>query len=127
MVSFDASMATDFTRLLAERADELRAALRTVDNVRGPSEEAPVQAGEVVDLKDLADEQTQANLDNAKSARALRELEMVLAAQRRMRNHTFGRCIDCDDPIDLRRLKAMPASPYCTACQTVHERVSSMA
>src|SRR4051812_18195831 len=47
---------------------------------------------------------------------AQRELELCAMLQ----ELTYGLCLDCREPIDLRRLSAMPATPYCASCQSPH-------
>lgn len=32
------------------------------------------------------------------------------------------RCLDCHDPIDLRRIDASPGAVRCTECQQYHEK-----
>jgi len=52
------------------------------------------------------------NLEN-KSTR-LREAR---AALRRIDSGTFGLCVECDEPISVRRLNALPAAALCIRCQ----------
>jgi hypothetical protein len=40
----------------------------------------------------------------------------------RIANGSFGRCMECGEPIDLLRLAAVPTSAYCTACQSLREQ-----
>lgn len=47
-----------------------------------------------------------------------KELEQVRAALRRIDNGTFGRCAVDGGPIEEKRLKAIPWTPYCLK----HER-----
>ncbi len=46
----------------------------------------------------------------------------MVAALRRVDEGSYGLCLDCGEPIDERRLAALPATPFCTACQAIHER-----
>ena len=69
----------------------------------------------------MAVEETQSVVEEAKADHALEELERVVAARKRLADQTYGECLDCGEPIDLRRLMAMPATPFCTACQDIHE------
>jgi len=62
-----------------------------------------------------------AELDIAGLRHALRELSDVDAALARMRGGTYGRCVDCDEPIAPARLAAYPTAPRCIECQEVHE------
>lgn len=52
-------------------------------------------------------------------AGALRELER---ARERIRDGTFGYCIDCDDDIAFARLKSYPTATRCILCQEKRER-----
>ena len=119
MSSYDSSLAQRFLQLLAQREAELRSILRTTGELA--EEAAGVQPGEVMDFKDLAIEQTRAVLDDAQAEHAAQELEQLMAARRRIEGSSYGQCLDCGEPIDLRRLTALPATPYCTACQANHE------
>jgi DnaK suppressor protein len=113
------TLAPRFSQLLAEREAELRSILRTTGEV---AVQAPdTQAREVLDFKDMAVEESQSVVDEAKADHALEELEHVLAARRRLADQSYGECLDCGEPIDLRRLMALPATPFCTACQDIHE------
>jgi DnaK suppressor protein len=113
------TLAPRFSKLLAQREAELRSVLLPTSEV---AVQAPdVQAREVLDFKDIAVEESQSVVDEAKADHALEELEQVLAARRRLADQSYGECLDCGEPIDLRRLMAMPATRFCTACQDIHE------
>jgi DnaK suppressor protein len=114
MDTYDNTMAVHFRGTLLERADELGRLLH--HEWTGHS-----GCGEVGDFKDVAVEETLATLDEAQAAHAAGELEQVRAALRRIADHSYGQCVDCGDPIDLRRLRTMPATAYCISCQAVHE------
>jgi DnaK suppressor protein len=119
MDTYNTAMAPRFAELLASREAELRAALA---GDGGHELQAPeAQAREVVDFKDMAVEETQAVVDEAKAEQAAEELELVVAARRRLADQTYGECLDCGEPIDVRRLFAMPGTRYCAACQQIHE------
>ena len=76
-----------------------------------------------------------ASADPADRARSLAERELavrdlnrenallrkVTGALREIEEGTFGRCAACDREIPLSRLKAVPWSPYCVACQEAAE------
>ena len=103
METYDRTLSSRFAQLLAQREAELRAILRATGDVAEHTSD--VSKGEVVDFKDMAIEETQAVVEHAKAGHAAEELEQMIAARR-----------------DLRRLTALPATPYCTACQAIHER-----
>lgn len=125
METYDSSLAPRFSQLLAQREAELRALLHAT----GDFAEAAVEAGphEVVDFKDVATEQTRATVDETMAQHAEQELEQVLAARRRLDDHSYGNCLDCGEAIDLRRLTSLPAAPFCTACQAIHEHERPLA
>jgi DnaK suppressor protein len=125
MQIFDAHLTQRFHKILVQREAELRA----IVGASAEYADADAHAGshEVVDFKDMASEQTLAVVDDAKVDHSARELELVPAARRRLLDGSYGICLDCGDPIDLRRLTALPATPFCTACQSVHEHGASLA
>jgi len=105
---------------LHERQAELQAQLQAASGA-AVAEEA---AGEVLDFKDVAAEDARALIDDAAQAHAALELEQVAGALRRVDAGSYGQCEDCGETIDERRLQAMPATPFCTACQALRERPS---
>lgn len=113
--AYDPALENHFTQVLARREQELLALLR------GEAPDQLNQRHDVTDFKDMAAEQTAATVDDVKAGHLAHELEQVLAARRRLQDHSYGLCLDCGEPIDRRRLEALPATPYCTACQSVHE------
>lgn len=120
MDTYDRTHAPTFAKLLAQREAELRAVLRATGDLAEHSSD--VSEGEVVDFKDMAVEESQAVVEQAKAGQAADELEQVITARRRLADGSYGECLDCGDEIDLRRLRALPATPYCTACQAIHEQ-----
>ena len=120
MKTFDSSLAPRFSQLLAQREAELRAILRSTDEIPGAAGEA--DAHDVTDFKEMASEESLSVVDEAQAMHAAVELEQVLSAQQRLGDQRYGRCLDCDKAIDLRRLEALPATPCCTACQAIREQ-----
>lgn len=60
-------------------------------------------------------------LDEAEIGRDLKELRAVGAALRRIREGSYGFCVDCERPIDFERLQAQPAAARCMECQRSYE------
>lgn len=77
---------------------------------------------DLADFKDVAAEETRAVVDEVALSHAAAELEQVVAALRRVEDGSYGECQDCGETIDERRLRALPATPFCTACQALQER-----
>ena len=116
MKTYHSGLAAEYDQLLAQREVELCAVLRA-------REEQAMNSGQdgVSDFKDLASRESQESVDEVQAEHAAHELEQVIAARRRVQELNYGLCQDCGEPIDLRRLSAMPATPYCTSCQSRHE------
>jgi DnaK suppressor protein len=107
------------TAKLRLRAAELSALLQ---QHAGAAVLATDNPPEVLDFKDAAAGDRQAIIDEAALASATSELQRIVAALRRLGDGSYGECQDCGEPIDERRLFALPATPFCTACQAIHER-----
>jgi len=112
------SLSRQMSRTLQQRKAELRALLQEAAGANIAGDNPP----EVLDFKDVAAEETRAVVDEAAYAHAAEELSQVVAALRRVEDGSYGSCEDCGEAIDERRLRALPATPFCTACQTIHER-----
>ena len=52
-------------------------------------------------------------------------LKKVQAAIVRITDGTFGVCLNCEEPISEKRLKALPWAAYCLACQEQIDRECS--
>jgi DnaK suppressor protein len=60
------------------------------------------------------------------STRKRHALRNIEAALKRIKEGTFGRCMSCGGDILIARLRAMPFSAYCRACQENFEREQSV-
>src|SRR5215203_3769446 len=49
-------------------------------------------------------------------------LRNVRAALRRIEDGSFGTCVHCEEEISLKRINAVPWTPYCIACQEQADR-----
>lgn len=54
--------------------------------------------------------------------RHVRELRDIEATFRRIKDVTYGECVDCGDSISFARLQAYPTAKRCLGCQEKHER-----
>lgn len=111
-----ATLVRDIAARLRERRDELRALLHETCEV------VPESAPDILDFKDVAAGDHQALIDEVACAHAADELAQVVAALHRIDHGTYGDCMECGEPIAAARLRALPATAYCTDCQTMHER-----
>jgi len=120
---YDSSMAPQFADLLAQRLAGLREVLQADLPAGGIAEPA---GQEVTDFKDAAQEEELSAVHEAHAAQAAQDLAAVLAAQRRLADHSYGICVGCGVPIDVRRLRAIPQTPYCAPCQEIVESDASL-
>jgi DnaK suppressor protein len=102
-------------RRLALRA-EIETKLNTQDNpallgMRNRMEETDDWA--VADLESA--------LDVAEVSRDAAELQEVEAALSRIKNNTYGICLECGKPIPIARLDISPMSARCVGCQELLE------
>lgn len=118
MTTKDIALTHHQDQLLARQA-ELRQYLQQAAGVGKVDSDQPY---EVLDFKDVAAEDSQAAVTEVATEKAARELRDIAAALRRIDEGEYGLCEDCGDPVDERRLLALPATRYCTSCQSVHER-----
>lgn len=50
------------------------------------------------------------------------QLTMVKQALERLKDGSFGECVECGNQIGAKRLEALPWTPYCIDCQEKIER-----
>ena len=110
------------TSQLAAQLRDRREELQSLLHAAAEAAKGVAAPAEVVDFKDVAAIDSRAQVDEVAHAHAAEELERIAAALRRVEAGTYGQCADCGEQIDERRLRALPATPYCTACQAIHER-----
>jgi len=94
--------------LVARRAGARDAARAQVTDSPGDAADASVAD------EDESGDFTEGELDDT-------VLEQVRAALRRIEDGTFGRCAVDGEPIELKRLDAMPWTPYCLKHQQLLE------
>jgi DnaK suppressor protein len=107
----------EFRRRLQKARREILRTLATTDEelatlpahqVGGPSEDVATEIESAV-LSQL-------------EGRHKYELDAIDAARARLVAGTYGVCEGCRRAIPLRRLRAIPDTPYCVACQHREER-----
>ena len=79
-------------------------------------------AGEAPDAGDEALASLVADTKVAEASRDLRELRELEAALARIKDGTYGTCIDCGAEIPFERLRANPGAVRDVNCQTIYER-----
>ena len=51
-----------------------------------------------------------------------RRQHKIVAALERIREGTYGACMECEAEIGIKRLRAVPWAEYCLECQTIADR-----
>ncbi len=111
----------EFTRCLKERYWQLRQEIR--DELLRTDEEQYIElAGRVHDPEEEAVADLLVDLNLASISRHIQELREIDDALIRMAKGTYGFCVDCDQPIQLERLKASPTAKRCITCQDLYEK-----
>lgn len=122
MSCFQAEMAPRFQQRLDEREAQLLALLADEAAQEQASAAAHEGGQEVTDFKELAEAQTMTAVHEMQHAHAVRELDAVRQARRRLAAGQYGVCQACGDPIELRRLEALPTALRCMRCQSKAEQ-----
>jgi len=101
-----------FRKQLEERQTELR---KIVARTEQDGRDADV--GTAQDIADRAANSYTKEFLFHQSNNERQTLQMVEAALARIREGSFGECINCGEEINIRRLEAVPWTRYCIACQ----------
>jgi RNA polymerase-binding protein DksA len=109
-------MVAEFRRRLAEARARL---LRTV--AAADDELAALEAHPAGALTEDAGRDTMAALTARLTGREKHELDEIEAARARLESGAFGICERCGEAIPLDRLRAVPFTRYCRACQAGEE------
>lgn len=122
MSTFEPDMAPRFLDLLTGRENQLRALLAEEAAEEQAQAAAHPHGQEVTDFKEMAQEQTMNAVHEMQHAHAVTELEAVVAARHRLDAGLYGLCQACGEPIELRRLEAVPTALRCIRCQSQAEK-----
>lgn len=101
-------------RLIAQR-DDLRAKLSRENSLAANS-----GAG-TSDLGDVANDDTEREVNSQLASLESRELVKIERAIRAIREGRYGKCEICDRSIPIARLKALPYTSCCIECQRRQE------
>ena len=102
-----------FQEILERKEAELARVLRTRDDT------AIEKSADQIDEVQYASERDLAIQNVDRESTLLRE---VKAALRRIRDGSFGSCIECEWAISPKRLAAVPWTPRCIQCQDAADR-----
>ncbi|MGH8642644.1 MAG: TraR/DksA family transcriptional regulator [Burkholderiales bacterium] len=113
----------ELEKMLRERERALRTEIRE-NLLRSEHEHHKDLAGMVSDIGDESVADMLTDIEIAAVGRDVGELREVESALVRVRERTYGVCVDCNEPIGHARLKAQPAAARCLSCQAQQERAS---
>ena len=102
-----------FEDILERKEAELSLVLRKLDGI------AIEKSADEMDQIQYASERDLAMRHVDRDSALLRE---VKAALRRIRDGSFGTCLQCDEAIKPKRLAAVPWAPLCIQCQEAADR-----
>jgi len=114
--------------LTEQQADDLREALRKLQNDLEPLLRSTRESTQPVDLDEPIGRLTRMDaIQQQKVSAANRRtldirLQQVRQALAAMNHDRYGLCRRCEDPIGFPRLEARPESPYCLDCQDEVDR-----
>lgn len=103
-------------KMLETRASELRAKI-----ARTQKDGRALEAGPQDALDRSISDSTKEFLFN-QSTQERRLLSLTEVALKRIANGSFGECANCGEPMNAKRLEAVPWAQYCIECQEKHER-----
>jgi DnaK suppressor protein len=103
-----------FQEILERKEAELIGVLRERGSIAIERSADPMDEIQYASERDLAI----GNVDRESTV-----LRNVKAALRRMRDDSFGTCIECESEISAKRLAAVPWAPRCIECQNAADRV----
>lgn len=99
--------------------EQLKSQLQeTISRANARGEIAIITAADPNDVAAMTSERELmvSNLNNAN-----KKLRAIQNALTRLKNGTFGDCIECGDAINPTRLRAVPWAERCVGCQEAHE------
>lgn len=106
---------------LEERHRQLRNEIR--EELLASDEEHYIDlAGQVHDLEEESVADLLVDLGLAIIDMHINEIRDIEAALRRMHVGAYGVCIECDDDLEIDRLRAFPTAKRCLPCQANYER-----
>lgn len=117
--------------LTSEQEAELSEALRVLTgNLRDLLETskegaAPVDLEVPIGRLSRMDAMQQQSMVQASRGAALRRMQQVEAAQRRLSLGEYGECLGCGEDVGYERLRARPEAPLCVSCQSRREESRS--
>ena len=119
----DRKLEKEFRHLLEEERGRLEATIANLNRNLAESQKESIQELSSYDQHstDLGSETLERSKDVGLRDNAKLQLTMVQEAMERLEDGTYGICESCGQPIDLDRLRAMPAATTCVRCKELAE------
>jgi len=77
---------------------------------------------DIQDVADMAVESYTKEFMFGKSSGDRQILQLIQEALDRVEDKTYGTCLNCENPIQPRRLEAVPWAQHCIECQALQEK-----
>ena len=106
---------------LKDRFYELREEIRQ-ELLKSDNEKFNELAGGVHDLEEASVADLLVDIQLASVDRHVEEIRDIDAALIRISSGTYGICQDCEEDIDVKRLRAFPSAKRCKQCQVDYEK-----
>lgn len=119
MTTLDRNQLDTLAGLLRARGEALRAFIAA--GRHSPDANYADVSGAVHSLSDESFAELTAALSRMNLAKASEELREVEAAMDRIRDGSYGICVDCGAGISYARLRVAPETRRCALCQTKNE------
>jgi DnaK suppressor protein len=97
--------------------------LAKISEARMPQSSEDLSRGDSLDIASSARDR---EITFMLKSRELDELRAIEDAIERIDNEDYGICANCEDPIEIKRLEAIPWARFCRACQEEMESRSSI-
>ncbi len=107
-------------RALLTRLDAMRVDALTRRRSRPPGEDDASSAG-AADRGEVSETERIGEIDREVDSVVEATLQEIEVARQRAIAGTYGRCVNCGDPIASERLAALPSAIGCIPCQTETE------
>jgi DnaK suppressor protein len=103
-------------RLLGWKGDIVKDSNSTLNHLQQENNQEP-------DLADRASRETDRAIELRTRDRERKLLSKIDAALSRLEEGTYGYCVETDEPINIKRLKARPIAMLSLEAQEMHERM----
>ena len=111
----------EIRKLLKRRFLDLREEIRQ-ELISSDNQHYVDLAGQVHDLEEESLADLLVDLELADIDRHIQEIRAIDAALISMSEGRYGLCAKCGNPIDKKRLRAVPTAQRCYRCQALHEK-----